>query len=195
MVSHEFKCIFVHSPKTGGTSINKAFGMDWYHPDVHFMNSGVCGADAAKKPDDYFMFSVVRNPYDRFISGWKFAPFTRERSLMDVLGNLPAYPPDMRVITDPDSEYYAGAHISTKQSDRLLLSNGSIGVNLVIRYENMQRGFDKVCDVIGKPRQILPFENRTERAPYRHYFDQEPEALKLFEEYFKSDLELFNYVY
>ena len=37
----------------------------------------------------YFKFTVVRNPWDRFISGWKYLKSTRDRSVEDVLNNLP----------------------------------------------------------------------------------------------------------
>jgi hypothetical protein len=195
MISREYKCIFVHQPKTGGTSIIKTFGLDWDNPDAFFMNSGVCEEDFLFKPDGYFTFSVVRNPYDRFVSGWKFCHYTRNRSLMDVLEKLPACPPNLSVVTDPDCEHYAGAHITALQSDRLLLPNNHFGVDAILRYEKLQEGFDAVCDRLGKPRQILPLVNTTRRGQYQHYFTREPAAKQLFDRHFQADLELFEYNY
>ena len=114
---------------------------------------------------------------------------------MDVLEKLPAYPPNLSVVTDPDSEHYAGAHITVLQRDRLLLPNKQFGVDAILRYENLQEGFDAVCDRLAKPRQILPWVNITHRSHYLHYFTHEPAARRLFERHFQADLDLFEYNY
>src|SRR5439155_3241285 len=72
VICHAYNCIFVHQRKCAGISIIRAFGLDPSIPDWHFMNDGALSAEYTLAPPGYFRFSVVRNPWDRFVSGWKY---------------------------------------------------------------------------------------------------------------------------
>jgi hypothetical protein len=54
----------------------KAFGLNWDNPDSLRMNPDTHRDDQTLNDLDtlptYFRFSTVRNPFDRFISGWKY---------------------------------------------------------------------------------------------------------------------------
>jgi hypothetical protein len=86
MYSQKHNCIFVHQRKSAGTSIKTLF------PDATGeFNDGVLDKQWYLDPrvPKSFKFTVVRNPWDRFISGWKYCISTRYRELEDVLLNLP----------------------------------------------------------------------------------------------------------
>lgn len=87
MLSQKHKTIFVHVRKAGGTSIRSLF------PDaVGRFNQGLRSDDWAERYQlypDFFAFTVVRNPWDRFLSGWHYVKSTRNLSLLEVLENLP----------------------------------------------------------------------------------------------------------
>jgi hypothetical protein len=78
MICHDYKCIFIHQRKCAGVSIIHAFGFEPSDPEWYSMNDGVLSPEYESAPSGYFQFSVVRNPWDRFISGWKYLPVTRE---------------------------------------------------------------------------------------------------------------------
>lgn len=197
MIAHLHHCIFIPTPKCATTSIMNAlgFGPDpWNHPDAHLIAT-VAEAENAPELASYFRFSSIRNPFDRFISGWKFCEVTKHRSLLDVIRNLPCpYPvPDDRL--DPTTEYSAYYHLVATQKSRLFKSNGDLGVNFLVRYETLQRDFDHVCDLIGMPRCTMPHDNMTQRMPYQEYFDRCPEARETVERIFREDLDTFGYHY
>lgn len=180
MISHKYKCIFVHQRKCAGCSIIDTFGFEVSDPEWHFMNDGVLDPEYESAPAGYFRFAVARNPWDRFVSGWKYLAATRDRTLRDILRNLPAEGKDYRHLTRP-------------QHETLYDQNGRLIVDYLIRFESLQQGFDEVCDIIGKRRRKLPHVNRGDRAHYSKYFDEE--CRELFLRHFARDIELFGYQY
>jgi chondroitin 4-sulfotransferase 11 len=179
MISHDYKCIFIHQRKCAGCSIIDTFGFDVADPEWHFMNDGVLSLEYESAPS-YFKFAVVRNPWDRFVSGWKYLESTRNRSLREVLTNLPQTGKDYRHLTRP-------------QHSTLYDHGGRLIVDYLIRFESLQDGFDEVCRMIDKPHRRLPHLNQTPRDHYTRYFDDE--CRELFQRHFARDLELFGYQY
>ena len=84
MISYDKKFIFVHINKTAGTSMEKAladYGVKKLEEkgdlkfELNYNQSQHFNCDEYKKYlgseyDDYFKFTVVRNPFDRLISAW-----------------------------------------------------------------------------------------------------------------------------
>jgi len=82
MINHKHKFIFVHIPHTAGTSIEEAFG--WYIPNESkeitneefalIKDRHLTGAQSKRKYkkywDDYFVFTIIRNPFDYLVSSW-----------------------------------------------------------------------------------------------------------------------------
>ena len=177
MISHDYNCIFIHQRKCAGSSIIATFGFDVNDPEWHFMNDGVLSPEYESAPE-YFKFSVVRNPWDRFVSGWKYLDATRELSLREVLTDLPR-----------DGKEYR--HLTRPQHAILFDSNGRLVVDYLIRFESLQEDFDRVCETLGKPRRHLPHVNKGNRNHYSAYFDEE--CRRLFLNHFGRDVELFGY--
>jgi hypothetical protein len=180
MICHTYKCIFIHQRKCAGCSIIQSFGFEPGDPEWYYMNDGVLSPGYESDPSGYFRFSVVRNPWDRFVSGWKYLSATRHRSLRDVLANLPRDGADYRHLTRP-------------QHTILYDENGRLIVDYIIRFESLQQDFDEVCKIIGKPEGKLPQVNQGSRGPYTDYFDQE--SREMFLRHFGRDIELFRYEY
>jgi Sulfotransferase family len=176
MISHYYQCIFVHQRKCAGVSIITAFGGDW-----KFATNGVLSQEWTKQSDlirRYFKFAVIRNPWDRFVSGWKYLPSTRDRDLIDVL-------------RDPPTEGFDYRHLTRPQFVTLFNQDGSLAVDYLIRFETIEEGFRQVCQRIGKVNSDLPYLNRGMRPPYREVFNAE--ARRLFEARFSEDIRRFGY--
>ena len=70
MISHEHKCIFIHIPRTGGTSIERSFNWDKEGKKHWNLSRWRSGLDI-NLFNNYFKFSFVRNPWDFIISKYK----------------------------------------------------------------------------------------------------------------------------
>jgi hypothetical protein len=180
MIVHEHSCIFVHQRKCAGSSIMRTFNVKFGTPDWDFMKDGVLSPEYTTAPQSYFKFAVVRNPWDRFISGWKYCASTRELTLQEVLNALPQEGHDYR-------------HVTRLQCATIFNNHGELIVDYLIRFEHLQDDFDAVCDLIGKPRRTLPHRNRGSRNHYHDYFDAA--SRQIFLHYFSKDVDILGYVY
>jgi len=183
MISHRHRCIFIHQRKTAGCSIIASFGITQAQPDWGPFNDGTLGEDWKHREEsarDYVVFTVVRNPWDRFVSGWKYLAATRNRSLLDVLQNLPA--------KQTGHDY---RHLTRRQMDILFDAEGRLVPDYVLRFENLAADYARLCSLIGKSDSTLPHLNATAHLPYAQYFD-EP-SRELFHQRFRKDIDFLGY--
>ena len=161
-------------------SIITALGHSPDEPEFHRFNDGVLSPDWAQRDPSYFVFSAVRNPFDRLVSSWKYLRSTRDRPLLDCLRHPPSEGHDYRHFTRPQID------ILRDPASGLLITDD------LIRYERVQQDFDRICDRTGKPRQPLPHLNASARPRgYRDHFDTE--TRRLAEHMFAEDIAIFDY--
>ena len=67
MISHKYKCIFLHKGRTGGTSIEHSFNKLMENKEKHLTQS-LAREEYKDNWNDYFIFTTVRNPYDWMVS-------------------------------------------------------------------------------------------------------------------------------
>lgn len=210
MISHKYKCIFLHIPKVAGTSIERL--LREIDPEIpqkvlrkrgfsHFLNDHT----------DYFVFSFVRNPYDRFVSAWKWGElkFSKE-------GELPFYKKERSVsfeeyvllTTDLDyrkdnenlwseyDEYHTlpqfeffpnlnGGHYFT---DKI---SPAFTCDFIGRFENLHEDFNTVCSNISVKQFKLPHAYNSKT--FKQAFNWTSELKEKVYNYYKKDFELFNY--
>lgn len=190
------KFIFLHIPKTAGSSIQK-----WLHlsrfPKVEYpehwdgnvlWNLHGTAADYKQKLgrsyDDFFKFTFVRNPWDRMFSIYRF---------------LQTFPNPSTPVPDSFEEFVLAYDANNRspgqigiQTDFILDAIGNSMVDFVGRFENLYNDLQVVSKKINI---VLPTtmyrENTTEHKPYQEYYSDK--ARKAVEVKFKSDIEYFEY--
>ncbi len=187
------KIIWIKTPKCAGTSVQNGLSDAGY---LHMMEpgkrviTGVYGPKIEEFKTQYpefweqaYKFAIVRNPYDKFVSGWKYLPSTRERSLAEVLKNLPS----------KSANHHDWVHLTLAQSDYLCDSEGKLRINRVIHLEDIENGLNSVLREQGLPEITLPFDNITKNREQKYMKCFDDESLKLFELAYKDDIEHFGY--
>jgi len=197
MISHHYKCLFVHVRKTGGGSILKSFSGDADETfDSGYCSNGTLDRDwDSTKFGDYLVFAVARNPWSRFISGLQWL---RRRSY-NSSGNLgPDYYcrntiktilrelPELLPVQSHDRRHLLWSH-----QDMLVDEDGRFVADVVLRFETLERDYQALCQRIGKPCGPLPHENRGSGRPYWEYYDDE--TRELVGDLFHKDIEYFGY--
>jgi hypothetical protein len=85
VLCHEKKCIFIHIPKTAGTSIEqfisekgelKLFyrGVSDENHSMHHYTAMYLQEKIPNYFNNYYKFSIIRNPYDRLLSEYYWTP-------------------------------------------------------------------------------------------------------------------------
>lgn len=208
MISEELKCIFVHNPKTGGTSIKnhlhsigKFSKMEW-HYDIEKLCNFATGSVA-----DYFKFATCRNPYERLVSAFVYN-----------CRNC-ANPSDYHWKSYPDSYAILKKWVSFDNGDlvnnfRYFVSSEDFDkifdqrwpihfrqqyrfftpkhVDHVIRFENLNDDYKKALEKIGHTTtDELPTINSSNHIDYRKFYDIQ--TMNIVNTKYREDFNIFEY--
>jgi hypothetical protein len=206
MISHTHRCILVHIPKTGGSSVEDIIWpgerspsdlwMGFVAPHQNKYQTGGLQHLTARHirtevGDDifhsYFKFTIVRNPWDKAVS--QFSYIAERPDLRDFIG----------LKAGDDFTTYLRAigrkqHVQwTPQLDFILDVDGTPLVEAVIRFENLARDLPPLIKQLGvQVPSALPRTNASRRrADYRSYYDADSKAL--LSAYYARDLAYFGY--
>jgi len=197
MINHKHKFIFLHIPKTGGTSIENIFDKN-YHANKQHYPLAWHKKTHPKIYAEYFKFSIVRNPYDKVISEYlwhkndplkQFNNKFRGLSLVDFLELF--FSIDSTFFKNKKWSGWFPMHFETHRIPQTFFLDPISDLDFVIRFENFQEDFDVACDRIKVPRQKLPHTNKTRSNHYTEYYDDETKSIVA--EKYAKDIEYFGY--
>ena len=216
IVSREHHFIFVHIPKTAGSSIGdpsyKKVKKGSLIPFLGKEDEAYQGHKKAmeikehlKEPwEDFFKFCFVRNPWDRFVSAYTYYTqsissvyslfrFTQEHyKKHTTLGQQIAQCKTFREFCLNVDRFDLDLHFEP-QADYVTDAEGNLLVDYIGRFENLDSDLNKICNRIGIPEIRLPHYRKTKRKHYKEYFDNE--TVDVVRRKYMHDIELFNYTF
>jgi chondroitin 4-sulfotransferase 11 len=163
--NRDYNVIFIHVPKTAGTSMERNEFLGWGGHDeiTRFMDQ--------PGYEDAWKFAFVRNPWDRYVSAWAQKHDGQFVQVLPV-GNL-----SPRLHFRPQHEFICD-------------QAGNILVDFVGRFERLQADWRHVCDQLGV-RVELAHHRPGNHRPYREYYT--PETWEQVAEMYARDIEIFGY--
>ncbi|WP_306253734.1 sulfotransferase family 2 domain-containing protein [Parvularcula sp. IMCC14364] len=187
---NENRAIFIHLPKTAGTSVSKALDL----PSSRHIPAEEYRKSNPDKFEKFFKFAFVRNPYDRLLSSYAFlrdggmndddAQFARryvqiypsfEHFLIEGLANC--------------VEIQAWVHFRP-QVTFVCDKPGRNLMDFTGRYERLAEDYANVAAHLGRPGE-LPFTNNSRRGDYREVYT--PTMIDVVSRLYASDLKIFGY--
>jgi hypothetical protein len=208
-VSQQLKCIFVHIPKTGGTSIETALGMfgNWKVENCETLFGLIQSAEIEEKkflshflqhltfPEiqslvpgwgGFFSFSFVRNPWDRMVSVYSNPdPNMIMHAKSDGI--------ELQGISFHDfllnTEKIQQIHL-LEQHKFILDQQKRALVHFIGKFENLERDFKNVCQSLGIERQ-LPHCRKSQHRHYRDYYTAE--TREIVTQRYQQDIDIFQY--
>ena len=203
MISHKHKFIFIHIPKCGGTSIEHSllknenvtkitddvkqkYRIYYTHGGVDVQHRKIDQFKDAREKN-YFTFTFVRNPWERFLSEYFYIKKFKGCGCDDFDKKFPTF---KHFVKNNGIKCCWYAH-DYPQIDFVFNANQNKLTNFVGRCEDMQYDFDYVCGKIGIPKIELSHRNLTNHNRYSEYYDDETRSIVA--EKYAKDIEYFGY--
>jgi hypothetical protein len=202
-ISFSNKFVFISCHKTGSSSIREAL-----RPYSDIASSPIGGKPpynyhtTAKelklhleklnrtmhKWDDFFTFTIVRNPWDAQVSLWKYM----ERVSAGPYASHPDQKKYIKTINKfKNFENWTKNHGISNWSHWYQNEHGENLLSYIGKFENLQEDFNTICDKIGIPQQQLPHKNATKHKHYSEYYDDE--TRQIVAERHAKEIEYFGY--
>jgi hypothetical protein len=213
MISHKHKCIFIHIPKSGGTSIEDIIWpstadrseenlwgglIDQYSNKhqtgglQHLLASQVKQEVGEEVFSKYYKFTFVRNPWDKAVSQYSYLKGRNDlRKLIGIKENA-----EFKTYLDLIQKTI---HVQwMPQSKFFLDNNGEKLVDFVGKLEDFDNNVHDVLDTLNIRKGIfqkkirkIPHSKKSSRTHYSDYYDKE--SKELVENIYGQDIELLGY--
>ena len=208
MISHKHKCIFVHIPKTGGTSIedliwprkrdrtedNLWMGfIDRFHNKYqtgglqHLCWMQIRQEVGAAVFENYYKFAIVRNPWDKAVS--QYAYMKHREDLRDFVGMKEGdcFKTYLSLIQKTEHVQWA------PQYPFIYDTGGEQMVDFVGRFEKFNDEVRVILKELGIWKWKIPHTNKSARKHYSEYYDDE--SKEIVGEMYQKDVELLGYLF
>lgn len=200
MINHEYKFVFVHIPRTAGTSIERIFGYDGFQ---HYTALEYLGKLGYRDWRSYCTFTFVRNPWDRVVSYYYWRHRRKEPDAADTAFEQ-WFIRNYRLIKggkhDILNRYYGRSgdpngwrvkldnqlYMITDMTDDVIL-------DYVCRYESLQKDFSFIQKRLGFNGDIPEERRLINRPDYRNAHTLKTKQLA--GELYSKDIEYFGYQY
>ena len=182
--------IFVHISKTGGTSIIEALK---YKSKIHMTSREIINMLGAKKWEESFSFTFVRNPWDKVTSHYRY--LIKTGYFLKHFGKLSFKDWVKRAYKNKDVEFYKqeSPKMYYPQMDWITDFSGNVCINFIGRFENIEKDFTKLTNLLGISPKLrhLNRTNMSNTMSYKDYYDNETKII--IENAFLKDIEHFKY--
>ena len=204
MIGYHKKFVFVHIPKNGGTSVSRVlrhyalpphkYLVHWAarrmgplgHKDpfaIHMDHSTALDCRNILGPerfDEFFTFTIVRNPWTRLYSSYRYSQMLEGRTYHEEARKY-----DFESFVD----FLADNEPLVPQKGFVADENGQIMVDFVGKLERRDEDFAHICARIGINRR-LPHKNKSRRSG-RDVFT--PRAIERIGQLYAEDIAEFGY--
>lgn len=197
VISTKHRCVFIHIPKNAGGSVrqgiialggSKPGGIHQHAPATTLRKLN------PTQYDSFFSFAIVRNPWDRLWSMYKFALGRKGQGHPDVGNSFDEFlntawkiHPWTKTFKDPNIPAQRRS-----QTEWILDENGRVIVDFVVRFENLQEDLEKVYEMSNVPPLKLASHHSTSQKI--HYTDAFSDSgIEFVRKHFAKDIEMFGY--
>ncbi len=214
IISHGRQYIFVHIPKTGGTSLSLALEAKAMKDDIligdtpkakkrrkrykdiqvsgrlwkHARLTDIYGLVTQEQIENYFVFTIVRNPWDRIVSYYHWLKIQNFDHLAVGIAKNHEF---TEFLAQPAIQHSL-QYDATRQY--ICDQNGNAQCNMYLRIEHLSRDVRRLEQHLGIKLAAVPHDNRSKRdQTYADYYNVQ--SKNMVSNLFADDIKKFNYAF
>ncbi len=195
-VSHKHKCIFIHIPKTAGSSIREVL-----YGSIYGGSHATAREFQILFPEEfqsYYKFAVVRNPWERLVSAYAYFYKGGNNSDLDLvvqekMKSLDGFEGWCDYLYEESLSKLRSLPIVphfAPQTSFIADENRGVIVDSILRFENLQDDFEAVNNGLFSGVK-LGRHRSTKHDNYRNYYNTK--TRNLVEKIYFDDIELLKY--
>lgn len=215
-IIHSLKAVFIHIPKAGGTSIETCLcdfplfrhklinKYNWYgnikNDDIKYeldhSTMAYLKNNCKYYNQNYFKFSVVRNPYARLVSEYHYCKYQYSRYIKN-LDSFKDFIYEIKskfkyIIQNKEKDHlyvshYLPQYLFTHNYRKVLI------VDKVYKLENIKEDWKDICKNLNIEKDLVKVEKYSSKHEYNYldYYNQELKDIVY--DLYKDDFIIFNY--
>ena len=181
------KVIFIHIPKTAGTSISNLLG---FFSKKHYTARQVIDK-VGNLWDKSFKFTVVRDPYERVLSMYYEYLRVNKIPIADRGKKFSFENWVINCFQEKNEDYLKWKPFFFTQKKWLENHSGEINMDYIARFENLEREMNLISNIIGLKGELPKLNKSSSKKEYE--FHRTETTDKIIENYFSDDFEYFGY--
>jgi len=206
IVNTKYNFIFVHIPKTAGTSITSALcavpgnNVNWVTWSKHErLSDFYCNLNkrrtiidriTCRQPDNYFSFAFVRNPWDRMASLYRYLVEKRPRPEIASISSFKDFL-QQAINGEP---WIIGLHSLRPQIDYFTLEDNLMKLDFLGHYEYLQEDFNSVIKSLGLVIK-LPERNVSSNRLGDYKVEYDEDMVEMVATLFAEEIAYFGYTF
>tara|TARA_Y100000593_G_C4298472_1_gene331993 strand:+ start:1272 stop:1907 length:636 start_codon:yes stop_codon:yes gene_type:complete len=197
--------IFAHVPKTGGTSIEKAFGYviegaHGKHSDIKEIRDFLFTNDKQDYYNQAFKFTIVRNPFDQLYSFWNYHTHLLKTSYFQFSEDFNQFLTtlNLRDKSVAECQVKPGLDIDKAQivwgqlfQKPYAYIGEELQMDFIGRFEFLHRDFNLIKRITGLTSSLPHLNKAFNKKPYWTRYNYE--GREIAEELLEEDLKTFGY--
>lgn len=189
LLSKKYRCIFIHINKSAGTSIEMVLRSSPAIFRKHYMTAmDIRDFVCEDKWNEYFKFAIVRNPWDKMVSLYKY------RRKMKKIPRALEFNQFIHGVDNYTTPRKSKRNIiqTSNQLEFCVDKNGVIILDYIGRFENIHKEWRHICNEI-KCTKSLPHVKvtKSKHIHYSKYYDDE--SVDIISCRFDKDISYFGY--
>ena len=189
MISHRKpKFVFIHLPKNAGSSVTKALAnyigveRDKLRPQKYKFIYARNLKSVVENPEEYFVFSVIRNPWERTVSYFHYLQQIRQ-------------PPHNLSKDVKFTDWVKAGGYKTLQTQMSQLSddfpcNVSTHIDYIARLEKLDEDWPEICRKMNIKCEMI-HDKKSKHTHYSEYYNDETKDLIY--KFYKDDVQCLSY--
>ena len=179
MIIEKLKCVFIHIPKTGGTSVEESLKF-LIPPSGRHMFAKVAKGILKEEWNTYYKWTIVRNTFDRLVSLYFFCKKLESENAHNENFNYWLE----KILNKGHCRDLPISQLEWLETD------GKIEIDFVGKFESLDCDFKKVVNLFKVEAKLLHL-NATCHSHYSNYYNRK--LINVVYKFLGPEIEYFNY--